>query len=72
MVVGDIRMVLVGHWEDREGTESVTASICLGFFTKGQIFAEEGLGNRLVASSSGGHHAWFLWCWRLNSRFCVC
>lgn len=37
MVVGDIRMVLVGHWEDREGTESMTESICLGSFTKGQI-----------------------------------
>lgn len=43
MVVGDIRMVLVGHWEDREGTELMTTSICSGSFTKGQIFVEEGL-----------------------------
>lgn len=45
MVVGDIRMV--GHWEDGEVTESVTVSICLGSFNKGQIFGEEGLENRL-------------------------
>lgn len=72
MVVGDIRMVLVGHWEDREVTESMAVSICLGSFTKGQIFGEEGLANKLVTSSSGGHQAWFLWCWRLILQFCVC
>lgn len=69
MVVGDIRMV--GHWEDREVTESVTVSICLGSFTKGQLFGEE-VREQTVTSSSGGHHAWLLWCWRQKPQFCVC
>lgn len=47
MVIGDIRMALVGHWEDREVTESMTVSICLGSFTKSQITGEEGLAKRL-------------------------
>lgn len=72
MVVGDIRMVLIGHLENREVTESMTVSICLGSFTKGQIFGEEGLDNKLVMSSSGSHQAWFLWCWRQKPQFCVC
>lgn len=69
MVVGDIRMV--GHWEDREVTESVTVSICLGSFTKGQLFGEE-VREQTVTSSSGGHQAWLLWCWRQKPQFCVC